>query len=239
MSNQHDDIREFLRNLPDKYDILEEGIDLQTQKEYINYSHSFDREELTESETVNLGKILFDSKIDKEGKKKVLTLLAHLGTVTAFRQIEKYFNNPDKDLKQWAALALQECRMFLESTLTDQSYGFISTGLGGLNDRLRFYFLLLPLTTRPFTTVQKKIIRDELNLVAKDLNSIIESMDLSDTFAGFTVLIPMDVAIGSLIETGIKKCNELGNFVLEHYYVTNQEIPDEPEIRKIIKIVRE
>lgn len=239
MTDKHDDIREFLNNLPDKYDILEEGIDIQTQKEYIDHSHTFDRGELTETETLNLSSILFDIKATIETKKKALTLLAHLGTITAFRQIEKYYDNPDKDLRQWTALSLQECKMFLESTLTDQNTGFISSGLGGLKNRLRYYFLILSSTDRPFTTTQKNIIKEELNLVARDLNSIVESVYLSDTFVGLTVLVPMDVAVGTIIEAGIKKCNELGNFVFEHYYVTNQEIPDKSEIKDIIKKVKE
>lgn len=239
MTDKHDDIREFLNNLPDKYDILEEGIDIQTQKEYIDHSHTFDRGELTETETLNLSSILFDIKATIETKKKALTLLAHLGTITAFRQIEKYYDNPDKDLRQWTALSLQECKMFLESTLTDQNTGFISSGLGGLKNRLRYYFLILSSTDRPFTTTQKNIIKEELNLVARDLNSIVESVYLSDTFVGLIVLVPMDVAVGTIIETGIKKCNELGNFVFEHYYVTNQEIPDKSEIKDIIKKVKE
>lgn len=239
MIDKHEDIREFLTNLPDKYEIMEEGIDVQTQKAYIDYSHSFDRGELTEPETNNLSRILFDTQTTIEAKKKVLTLLAHLGSITAFRQIEKYHNNPDKDLKQWTALALQECKMFLESTLTDESTGFISTGLGGLHDKLRYYFLILPTPDRPFTTTQKKVIKEELNLVAKSLNSIMESIDISDTFIGLTVLVPMDVAVGTLIETGIKKCNELGDFVFEHYYVTNQNIPGKLEINDIIKTIKE
>lgn len=239
MTNKHEDIQEFLQNLPDKYDILEEGIDVQTQKEYINYSRTFDRGELTETDTVNLSNILFDTKLTIEAKKKALTLLAHLGTISVFRQIEKYYKNPDKELKQWTALALQECKMFLESTLTDQSAGFISSGLGGLKDKLRYYFLLLPTTDRPFTTTQKNIIKEELNLIARELNCIVEFIDSFDTFIGLTVLVPMDVAVGTLIETGIKKCNELGDFVFEHYYVTNQNIPDKLEINDIIKIVKE
>lgn len=239
MTDKHEDIREFLNALPDTFDIMEEGIDVQTQKNYIDHSHSFDRGELTETETVNLGNILFDIKTEIEAKKKALALLAHLGTITAFRQIEKYSKHPDKELKQWAALALQECKMFLENTLTNQSAGFISSGLGGLNDKLRYFFLVLSSSDRPFTTIQKKIIKEELILVAKDLNCVVEAVDQADTFVGLTVLVPMDVAVGTLIETGIKKCNELGDFVFEHYYVTNQEIPDKSEIKDIIKKVKE
>ena len=239
MTDKHDDIREFLNILPDKYDILEEGVDIQTQKEYIYHSHTFDRGEVTETETLNLSSILFDTKATIEVMKKALTLLAHLGTIMAFRQIEKYYENSGKDLRQWTALSLQECKMFLESTLTDQNTGFISSGLGGLKNRLRYYFLILSSTDRPFNTTQKNIIKEELNLVAWDLNSIVESVDLSDTFVELTVLVPMDVAVGTFIETGIKKCNELGNFVFEHYYLTNQEIPDKSEIKDIIKKVKE
>ena len=239
MNDKDEDIRELLDNLPDKLDILEQRVDFQIQKEYIDYSHTFDRGELTETETVKLSSILYDIKMSIEAKKKALTILAHLGTIIAFRQIEKYYTNPDNALKQWTALALQECKMFLASALTDQSTGFISSGLGGLNNRLRYYFLILPSSDRPFSTTQKNIIKEELSLVAKDLNSILESIDPSDTFVGLTALVPMDIAVGSLIETGIKKCNELGNFVFEPYYVTNQSIPDESEIKEIIKIIKE
>lgn len=239
MTNKNKDIREFLKNIPDKYDIVEEGINIQTQKEYIDYSHSFTRGELTEKETLDLANFLFDTSLSIEAKKKVLTLLAHLGTITAFRQIEKYYKHPDKDLKQWTALALQECKMFLESTLTDQSTGFISSGLGGLKDKLRYYFLVLPTSDKAFTTSQKNIIEKELNFVAKEMNSIVESVDHSEKHVGVTTLVPMDVAVGTLIETVIKKCNELGDFVFENYYVTNQNIPDTLEINNIIEIVKE
>lgn len=239
MTNKHEDIKEFLNGLPDTFDILEEGIDLQTQKEYLDYSLSFDRGELTETEIVKLGNILLDTTAEIIAKKKALTLLAQLGTITAFRQIEKYYKNPDKALKRWTALALQECKMFLESTLTDQCIGFISSGLGGLKDKLRYFFLVLSALDKPFTTTQKRIIKEEFILTAKDLNCVVEAVNHSDTFVGLTVLVPMDVAIGTLIETGINMCNELGTFVFEHYYVTNQKIPDKSEISDIINKVKE
>ncbi|MFA5196095.1 MAG: hypothetical protein WC401_09895, partial [Bacteroidales bacterium] len=191
MTDKLDDIKEFLENLPDTFDILKEGIDLQTQKEYLDYSHSFDYGELTETETIKLGNILLDNRASIEVKKKALTLLAHLGTISSFRQIEKYNKQPDKELKQWTTLALQECKMFLESSLTDQSTGFISTGLGGLQDKLRYYFFVLPSSDSPFSTTQMNIIKGEFTLAAKDLNCIVETLDLSDTFVGLTVLVPM------------------------------------------------
>lgn len=238
MKNKHEDIREFLNNIPDKFDILEDGIDIQIQKEYLDYSHSFENCELTEDQTLKLGNILFNPNQPLEAKKKVLTLLAHLGTITAYRQIEKYYNLPDKELKDWTALALQECKMFLESMLTDQSKGIILSGLGGSKNKMRYFFLVLPISEKGFTTAEKDIMPEEFKLVARDMNSIVESVNLADTQIGLTVLIPMDVAVGTFIETVIKKCNEIREFIFEHYYVTNMNIPDEAEIDEIIKIVK-
>ena len=238
MTDHDANIREFLNSLPDVYSAMEEGIDIQTQEEYLDYSHSFGQGELSEEETVKLGRILLSPKTAMEGKKKVLVLLAHLGTITAFRQIESFYKDSDKALKQWAALALQECRMFVESTLTDEAHGYIITGLGGHKDRMRYYFFVLPSSDKPFTQTQKKIIKDEFSLLARNMKCTVEEVDKADRFIGLTALVPMDVAVGTFIETGIKKCNELGDFVFEHYYVTNLAAPNEQEIDEIIEFVR-
>ena len=242
MKDQIEELQKFLESIPDKIDIMEEGIKLSTQKEYIEHSCSFDRgeltEELTEEETIVLGNFLFDENKPLEGKKKILSLLAHLGTIEAFRQIEKYKNHPDNKLKEWTALALHECKMFLEGSLLDESTGYVLSGMGGADNRLRCYYMVLPSSGRPFTKIQKDIIRYEFLQVCKDLNSILESVDFSEASAGLIILVPLDVAFGTVVETGINKCNESGNFLLEDYYATNQNVPDQAEIEDIIRIVK-
>lgn len=240
MTDYPEEIKNFLENIPDTFDILEEGIDMETQKEYFDYSHTFEQGELSKEKTLQLSALLFSDETPPESKKKVMALLAHLGSITAYRELEKYHGNSDRELKQWAALALHECRMFLESELTEQDSVFISSGLGGAKNKMRFYFLLLSnIIDTPFTHSQQNIIQNELNLIANQLNCIVESLDFSGDSVGFTVLIPMDVAVATFIETGIENCNELGNFVFEHYYVTNMNIPNKEEIEEIIKKVRE
>ena len=239
MADKHEEILKFLEDIPETFSILEEGIDEQTQNEYLNYSHSFEQGELNDDETMHISGMLFSTKTPPEAKKKALTLLAHLGTITAYRQIEKYYNTPGNELKTWAALALQECRMFLETSLTDESTGFISSGLGGLDDKMRYYFLVLPSGEKPFTSTQQTIIENEFDLVARDLNCVVETVDSSGSYMGLTALVPLDVAIGTFIETGIEQSNELGDFVFEYYYVTNMDIPGKDEIHDIIKKVRE
>jgi hypothetical protein len=238
MTDKPDEIKKFLEDFPDKFDIIEEGIDIKIQKEYIEHSHTFDCGELTEKETLDLCKVLFDKDEPTDKKKRVLSLLAHLGTILAFRQIEKCYKNFDRELKQWATMALQECKMFIENNLLDENKGFILSGLGGVDNRLRYYILVLSSTDSSFTNTQKEIIRAEFPVAFKNLDSIIETIDFSDYYVGLTALVSMDIAIGTVIETGISKCNELGNFIFEHYYVTNQNIPVKSEIEDIIKIVK-
>lgn len=238
MTDSAENIEEFFANMPEEFNMLEEGIDIQTQMEYVTHSHSFEYGELTEKEMLVLSRILFDPKTDFDNKKKVLTLLAHLGTVLAYREIEKYYKHPDDGLKPWASLALQECKMLLETSLTDNSVGFISSGLGGTKDKLRIYFIVLPLTEQVFTQAQRDIVKSEFEWVCKSLDSPIEAFDFAEEYISFTALVSFDVAIDTIMTTGIQKCNELGNFVFEHYYATNQNIPDKKEIDEVIKIVR-
>ncbi len=213
---------------------------MRIQKEYLEYSHSFDRGELSEEQTLELGSMLFNTNLPFDGKKRVLGLLAHLETILAYRQIEKYVNTPDNDeLKQWAVMALQECRMFLESELLEENTGILLSGLGGKGDRMRYYCMVFPFDDNTFSKKQMKMVLDEFHIVCKDHRSVVEASNPAENYIGMTLLIPLDVAVGTVIESGINKCNEMGEFVFEHYYVTNQNIPDESEIDEIIRIVKE
>jgi len=239
MTDDYDKIKRFLEGIPDKFQILEEGINIEVQKEYLNYSDGFERGQLPEEKIEKIGTILFRPEVPNEQKKKGLTILAHVGTISAYKQLNKFYQNADKELKHWSALALQECKMFLESELLEESIGFISTGLGGTRDKLRIYFLVLPIDGKTFDNQKHKIIGNELSHVAKELNCEIENFDFQELYTGLIVLIPMDVAVATFIDRGIQCCNEFGYFILEHYYAANTEIPDMEEIKEIIKIVRE
>ena len=237
MEKSDEKFKKMSESIPENFDILHEGISIETLEEYSGYSHSFDTGKLSDKETINLGRALIEKKLPIEAQKKILVLLAHLGTIEACRQIENYCNSSDNVLKQWTLLALQECRMFLEGSIMDDNMGYIASGLGGLGNRMRYYFLVLPLIGESFTQTQKDVIKSEFEGICNDLNSIVENINFSDIYVGFTVLVPVDVAVGTLIESGIKKCNELGEFVFEYYYVGNINIPDQKEILEIIEII--
>jgi hypothetical protein len=237
MINQFDDLQEFLESLPGPIQILEEGINMEVQDEYMDYTNSIVRMKLSDEEVELKGTLLLDNEQPIEDIKNALAMLAFTGSPTAFNFIRLFYEKSENELKAWTLMALYECQVFLESDLTDTDIGFISSGLGAKNNKLRYFFLILPLEGQLFNKVQHKILETELTITAKSLECEIEGLDFQESFVGLTVLIPMDVAISKFIDMGINMSNEFGEFVLEHYYATNTEIPSPDEIPGILEIV--
>lgn len=242
MNDKSNSRNKIPKDKPGEFRMVEEGIDLKTQIEYIQkqeFSEDSEYFEIPENVIIQMGKSLLDPNMDIDLRKKVLIMLAHTGNVVAYRQIENYYNHPGNDIKTWTTLAMQECRMFLEMSMNDESVCIVSSGLGGSDNKLRLYFFVLPSSGSLFTEAQQKIIEDEFRILAKELDCVIEKTDRLNKVVGFTVLISYELAPDTLIRGGIEKCNELGNFVLEHYYAGNIGIPDDAEIDRLIKIVLE
>jgi hypothetical protein len=121
------------------------------QLDYLEYSHSFDHGELSDELADNVKSILLNSSTPDLGKKKALCILAHGGCPKAFEILREYSLNSEGELKQWALMALEECRFFLESDLDDEEdYILIQTPMGGVGNKLWFYIMLLPLENALF-----------------------------------------------------------------------------------------
>lgn len=228
-------IQDILDDIPNEFAVLQKGIDLSLQKEYISFAESVDFNKYSETDVLEESKRLFIKDTSIESKKEILILMAHLGTVEAYRVVEKYLKNSGRDLGMWALLALQECRMFLETYLLEENQGFISTGLGGKGNKLRYCFIISSRTEHLFSRVQKDIIEKIFKSVCKKHESEIEEVDFQDNYFIIKILVPMDIAIGDVIEEGIEECNRIDNIISEHYYVTNVRKPDIKEIHKYLE----
>lgn len=55
-------------------------------------------------------------------------------------------------------------------------------------------------------------------------------MVLGRNYAMIKILVPMDVAVGTVIEEGISECNKKEPFLYFSYYVTNVKKPTSEEI---------
>ena len=141
----------------------------------------------------------------------------------------------ERNLTHWALLSLNECRTFLESVLLHEEAGFISTGLGGRDNKLRYYFIVSSKDGLPFSETRKNTLKRAFETISRKYKSEIEEINFEATYAMIGILIPMEVAVGEVIEEGISECNKMSEFLLTDYYVTNVKKPTHEEISKYLK----
>jgi hypothetical protein len=211
---------------------------LETHIDYIQSTHSHEFREYSDEEVAELGKILLSTDTSDAHRKQCLGILAHLGTVTACQILSDYEAVAvGEEMKIWAELAKQECRMFLEMDLTDESQAVISSGLGVDANRIRFFYLVLPLPGQKFHEGQEIVVRIAFEEVAKNFGCDVEEVVFNAEHIGITALVPMDVAPGDFVLAAIGECNLHEEMVLEYYYSTNVRIPVEEEVKEIISII--
>lgn len=218
--NIFDKIQEILGHTPSNFNILEEQIDIDLQMEYFELSRKLSHETPAE-EIISQKKDIFITELPVETRKELFVRLASIDNVEAFRAIEKYLQDPEPEMRDWALLALQESRMLLESKLLDQNQIFISTGLGGKGQKLRYFIALLIRDEGPLSSLQEKVIRNEFSYFLERVHAELEEIEFHASYVKMLVVIPLHVAIKDLFDRIISECNEYGNFLQQHFIVTN------------------
>ncbi len=230
-------IQELLSKKGQAVTVLEEQVDIEMQKEYFNFSKELNKT-LDKNLVLKEKDLLFEESTSIDKKKELLSALAKIDNPEAFRAIETYKENADEELKQWTILAMQESKMVLETSLLGDAPIFISTGLGGKGDKLRYFIVLVNNEERAFLDWQESLIQKELDYVLKNENGEIESVDFQEDKVLVKILLPINISIKDVFTNVIKECNELGNFLMESFIVTNIKILDSDEIDKLVQEYR-
>jgi len=232
---RNEDNREHSKNILNSLTLIDEAIDLSIQEEYFSFSETIDFDNVNYEEVLTESDKLFFKHTPIESKKRILILLAHLATAESCRTLEKYLNISEGNLRDWALLSLKECRTFLESVLLQEEGGFISTGLGGKDNKLRYYFIVSSNDGLPFSETHRDTLRRGFETISPKYKSEIEEINFGATYVIIGILIPMDVAVGEVIEEGISECNKMSEFLFPDYYVTNVKKPTREEISKYLE----
>jgi hypothetical protein len=231
---EYNNIIQFLHSFKGDINIIEDIIDVNIQLQYFNEAKelkSLPKLEKWEEEVPNL----FDDSIDLEEKKKILIRLAAIDDVKAYRFIENYSKGCPSELKEWSLLALQESRILLQSKLLEQPQLLISTGLGGKEGKLRYFFVLFSQNKQPYTAFQKKIISNELSYIFQNNDVNIENMQFFDSYVTIVALFPLFISIAEIIEKALSEINQYGNFVNENCIITNVKLLNNNEIEKFFE----
>lgn len=227
-------LQEAISSLPENFSVLEEQVDVELQLEYFNYSR-----DLKHKLSVNIIREhqadLFDPTISVEEKKNLLVLLASQDKVESFRTIEKYAQNPDIELRAWSILALQESRMVIQSSLMDEQQVYISTGLGGKGQKLRYFIAFIGNEgVLEYSEMQRKVINTELEMSMKKVDGHLEEIDFHENLAVAILLLPVKSDIQTIFSDIISECNLFGDFIRQDIIITNVKKMNFDEIKKFI-----
>ncbi len=231
--NIYERIANFFGHFPENFSILEEQIDLDLQIEYFEFSRNF-KKTRTPGNVSGVKENLFDSRYSLDGKKELLVQLACLEEVEAYRAIEKYLQEPDAELKDWAILAFQESRMLLRSKLLDENQVFISTGLGGKGSKLRYFIVLINSFDKSFDEFQQKLIRTEFDFFLNHYEAELEEVRFMNKYCSLLAVVPIKASIREVFKTAITECNQYGGFIRQNFIVTNVKTLNYEEIRDFV-----
>ncbi len=217
--------------------MLEDEIDINIQNKYFLHSRQVDKKQNKE-EVFRSIPLLSDSTADIETKKDILTKLATLRDVEAYRVLERNHRTfEDEELNLWSVLAYHESKMLLNGSLKNEQQVFISTGLGSKNGKFRYFVALLPHEeNEKFNAFQRDFIKKELDFTLKKFHAELELvLEEADEYISFKLLIPIKVNVPRLFKETLGNCNQLAPFVNDKFIITNVNEMDREEIFDFIE----
>ena len=236
-SKHFDEFIHSILNTSGKCQIVESRVPLKTQLEFYQYSNEVkdDLHDMDDNEYQEYKEFLENPECPMTEKKKRLALLALSTDTRAYRLLEKFQNHADEEMKNWASMALIESRISIENELMDESQIYISTGMGGKDDKFRYYALFLTALETPFEDYQRDVIKKEFEFILQKNDSEIERLTIHDRYVELVVLMPFFSEMSTIFEEMIDECNIYGKFLSDSCSVTNQREFSQDEINQALK----
>ena len=230
--------RDSFSKMDGHFHILEQRVPVELQMEYFKYSEQVRKErakpDLNDMDYTAFRESLSNPESTTDYKKYILSMLATSREVKAYRMLEDYVQHPDEDVSNWAYMALMESRISLEWELSDEIQIYISTGLGGKGEKLRFYVLMLSRDRKPFLEYQRKVIEREFAYFLPKADCEIERLTIGEQYVELVFLIPVRADIKLTLDKVINECNQYGDFLSDIFTITNVKELTEQEVTYII-----
>lgn len=223
--------------IPDfsKAKVIEGIINPEVHLEYIEFSAKMVIG-TNEKDVISISDNIFDEKIEIDEKKRLLVLMAKIDDVHIFRKLQKYSQNPDKELSDWAFIALQESQSLIQSSLLGEEQILISTGLGGKGNKLRFFIITQTENSESISEIQKKIITKEIEFAFKNNDCELEKIEFGSYFYTIIGLFPFNFDIIEITLSQIfDEVKNFNIFLSEKYIITNVKTSNIPESELLIR----
>ncbi|MFO8002499.1 MAG: hypothetical protein R6U46_14770 [Marinilabilia sp.] len=219
-SGTFEDFQKVVKENGGEVQIMEREVSLDTQMAYMRMSKEVKSD--LQPHIVMSGKYeLWDENSSRESKRRRLAALASLGTPDAIRTLQSYQDQPDKGLEDWTYLALQECKLVFQASMLEHPPMFISTGLGGSGQQLRFFGAFFSEDGSAFEETRQHVISGETEYVFEKFGGKLEFIAFSGQFVTFWGLVPIDVPLNEKMKDVVAESNLLGAGLRNDFVLTN------------------
>jgi hypothetical protein len=233
-SGTFEDFQKVVRESGGEIQVMEREVSLDTQMVYMRTSKEVKND--LRPEVVMSGKFeLWDEDASSRSKRRRLAAIASLGSPHAIRTLQSYQKTPDKGLEDWIYLALQECKLVFQASMLDHPPMFISTGLGGSGQRLRFFGAFYSKDGAPFEATRQRVISGEVEYMFEKFGGNMEFVAFSGQFVTFWGLVPIDVSLNEKVEAAVEESNFLGAGLRNDFILTNVKKLTFHELAEILK----
>lgn len=214
-------LNKMLENLPKEIRVVEYAIDAETMRQYHRLAEYYKNIEINEY-VLEMDLATLD---EEENFRKVLVQIACLGSVEAYRKLEQFEKTELLEGREkWTQMALMQCQIQLENELRDEPIGFIATGLGGLGDKIRYFFAVK--SDQPLEEGKGRFAQQIFEQVLKEHNADLEEVIVYEHIIQFKVLLPFNISLVEVVIKGIEDCD----FLDEEFFITNTQHPTEQDL---------
>jgi len=231
MKNDRNILRELqnsMENVRGHLQVIETKVPVERQMEYFRFSEAILNNYSKNSSVEEQMEVLTSTASSPKEIKYALAFLAISGDVKAYRAIEAYRAT---HTDEWTEMSLMQAKITLETEFSDERQIFISTGLGGKGDRLRFYAFFKSKDGKNFTDYQIKLIEKEIPYSIQNYQGVLEEIQIQDNYFTLLFLIHLQIDIKKMLEETINECNQYGDFINKGFIITNVRAFTEDEIR--------
>lgn len=230
-------LSELLSIIGRNFSILEEEIDVNVQKDFLIMAEKIKQKPrfaALQQKFLHDPAPLFDENVPDEQKKQILIALASIAEPAAYRTLE-LFAGLDTPLKSWGVIALQQSRILLRTSLLDNPGIFISSGLGGQGELMRFFVVLFYNCDSGVEPYQKDLIQKETERAIGKAGGKIENIEFKSLYASLLILMPLDVELPKVLSEIVEECNQYGNFLYDKPVLTNVKKLSDEEIVEFVR----
>ncbi len=230
-------LRDSSGELKDNMHMLNEIVPVEEQMKYFEFSKYIQNNKEKDNLDRNyLIARLFTPEVEIEDKRYYLSVLAGIVDVAAYRAIEAYHKSPlEAELSHWSALALAESKILLDGELSGEKQFFVSTGLGGKDKKLRFFSVIATADRSDYTEFQRETFLRELQFQFEKDDIDLENIEIKGNYIKILLLCGLNHDARLSVEKTISEANLYGEYIDNHFLLTNVKQIDDEEIEKLLK----